>query len=70
MGVATNVGFKEFPQQGRFLSKEVLVFFNYDTHHKLKGTVVRNDAEEPFETIFKLEDGRYILSTECQYSVV
>ncbi len=34
------------------------------------GVIVRDDKEEPGEKIIKLDDGRYVLATECQYSIV
>lgn len=42
--------------------------FHYDTAHVLPGTVVRDDTEEPGKMIIRLDDGRVLLSTECQYS--
>lgn len=56
-----------FPIQGDWLGKRVRVCFNYDTSRTLLGLVVRDDAEEPGRMIIKLDDGRHILSTECQY---
>ena len=37
---------------------------------KLYGTIVRDDLEEPFETIIKLDNGRYLRAVECQYSYI
>jgi hypothetical protein len=68
MGVHANVSRDKFPRQGTFLGKEVKVCFNYETRNTVKGECVRDDVEEPFVTIFRLEDGRHVLSTECQYS--
>lgn len=34
------------------------------------GYIVRDDREEPFETIIKLDNGRYVRGAECQYSFV
>ena len=70
MGIEKNVGFDVFPKQGDFLGKRVKVCFNFDTSRLLHGEIVREDMEEPYQEIIKLEDGRYILTTECQYSVV
>ena len=69
MGIATNIRFDCFPKQGSFLMRQVEVCFDYDTSKTLKGIVVRDDAEEPGRMIIKLENGRYVLSTECQYSL-
>lgn len=67
MGCASNVGYNKFPKQGTFLGKKTKVCFFYETDY-LKGVVVRDDAEAPFLTIIRLDDGRYIMSTECQYA--
>jgi len=66
-GNEKSISFERFPKQGSFLLREVLVCFDYDTSRTLKGLVVREDAEEPGRMIIKLENGRYVLSTECQY---
>lgn len=55
------------PKQGSFLNKEVKVIFNYDTTKVTHGRIVRDDTEEPFYTIILLNNGEYIMSTECQY---
>ena len=34
------------------------------------GTVIRDDREEPFETLIRLDDGRVLRGVECQYSHV
>ena len=68
MGVKKNISLLDFPKQGIWLNKEVSVCFNYETEFTVKGLIVRDDSEEPFLTIIKLNDGRYVLSTECQYS--
>lgn len=69
MGVVTNIGFDKFPKQGVFLGKRVRVCFNYDTSRFLEGNVVRDDTEVPGLLIIRLDDGRYVLSTECQYQL-
>lgn len=56
-----------YPKQGTLLNKPVLVVFNYDTSNQFAGTCIRNDIEDPYLTIFKLNDGRIVLSGECQY---
>lgn len=66
MGTHTNISFTDFPEQGSWLGKQFRICFNYDTTKTLTGICVRNDREEPGRTIFKLDDGRYVLSTECQ----
>ena len=69
MGVVNNVGTTEFPTQGSYLNQRVKVCFRYDTSKTITGTIVRDDMEQPFVTVIKLNDGRYVLSTECQYSL-
>ena len=68
MGVKKNVGLQEFPKQGKMLGMSVLVCFNYDTEHTIKGVVVRDDIEEPNQGIIELEDGRFVRTVECQYT--
>jgi hypothetical protein len=69
MGVVPNISHDKFPQQGKFLNQRVQVCFNYDTSKLIGGAIVRDDTEEPGREIIKLDDGRYVLSTECQYSI-
>ncbi len=68
MGAVKNITFDKFPKQGTYAGRETEVCFHYDTSRRLKGVIVRDDVEEPFLTIIKLEDGRHVLATECQYS--
>jgi len=55
-------------EQGNHKDRPTKVCFNYDTSHILEGTVVRDDMEEPFRTVIKLDVGRFVLSSECMYS--
>ena len=66
MGVHPNIGADRFPRQGG-VGRAVRVCFDYDIAIWLKGTLIRDDMEEPLLTIFQLEDGRVVLSTECQW---
>lgn len=68
MGVHPNISASKFPRQGDLLDTFVIVCFNYDTTKQFSAKVIRDDREEPFETIFMLTDGRVVLSTECQWS--
>lgn len=70
MGVVKTKGIDKFPVQGQLLNARVEVCFNYDTTKTIKGTIVRSDMEDSFETILKLDDGRFLRDTECQYSVI
>jgi len=69
MGCVKTIGFNTFPMQGIDIGRKVKVYFSYDTSHTIQGEIVRDDAEHPFLTIIKLSDGRYVLATECQYSL-
>lgn len=69
MGVVQNVSQDSYPRQGDQLQKRTKVCFNYDIGKLIGGTVVRDDREKPFLTIIKLDDGRHVLSIECQYTV-
>lgn len=51
------------------MGRRVKVCFHYDTRQTVCGTVVRDDSEHPWKTIIRLDDGRYVLSTECQYTM-
>lgn len=68
MGVVKNITMAEFPKQGHWVGKRCEVCFHYNTSQKVGAEVVRDDREEPFVTILKLDDGRYVLSTECQHT--
>jgi len=67
MGIVTNITYDTFPKQHERKDQEVLVCFHYDTTRTIVGKVVRDDIEAPFEMIILLEDGRYILSSECMW---
>lgn len=67
MGCEANITHSKFPKQSNWLGRTVEVFFHYDSSRKIKGTVVRDDLEEPFRMIIHLSDGRMVLATECQY---
>lgn len=67
MGNVPNITQPRFPEQGRHAGQRCEVLFHYQGP-ALSGTVVRDDNEAPWVTIIKMDDGRHILSTECQYS--
>lgn len=66
MGVKDGISATEYPEQSN-IGRKVFVMFNYSMP-QFHGVVVRDDKTFPFETIFKLDDGRYVRSVECQYS--
>lgn len=68
MGAHKNITSNTFPKQGALLHQRLTCYFHWDTTKPVTGTVVRDDAEEPSRTIIHLDDGRFILATECQYS--
>lgn len=67
MGNVSNVDIDKFPVQGTYLGKPVEVCFNYNIFSTIKGVCVRDDTELPGLMIIKLDDNRYVLSTECQW---
>lgn len=70
MGVVANITATTFPVQGTFKGKRAKVCFHYDTVNYIMGTIVRDDMQEPWITIIKLDDDRYVLTTECQYGLI
>lgn len=76
MGCVSTISYYNFPKQYdssykyNHLGKRVEVCYHYDTNKKHTGVIVRDDREEPWQTIIYLDNGRYVLATECQYSFV
>lgn len=70
MGVAENITASRFPRQGPYLGAHVKVCFHYDTSVLIGGSIVRDDAEAPWQTIIRTTTGLYLRATECQYSIV
>ncbi len=69
MGVDKNVSYDVFPKQGSMWGKRVKVCFNYDTDRTIGGKIVRDDVTLPYVTIIQLDDGKFVLSTECQFTI-
>lgn len=67
MGVVPNITADRFPKQATIAGRRVAVCFHYDTSRQTPGTIVRADAEAPGVTIIRLDDGRFVLDTECQW---
>lgn len=67
MGLHDNITADKFPSQGKAFGCRVEVCFHYDTSNVIQGKCVRDDAESPFVSIFQLDDGRVVLSHECQW---
>lgn len=70
MAVHPNIYDDKFPKQGSWLNQPVSVCFNYDTSKQMTGRIVREDAETPGVMIIALDNGRFVLSTECQYQLL
>lgn len=70
MGVQPGITHNTFPKQGSWLGRRCKVCFGYDTRYTVLGAVRREDMEEPGLMIIELDDGRLVLSTECQYQLV
>ena len=69
MGCVKTISKYSFPKQSGHVNQRCEVCFHYDTSQTFDGTIVRDDREEPFETIIKLDNGRIIRGVECQYSI-
>jgi hypothetical protein len=68
MGTVKNIRADHFPRQSEHIGARVEVCFQYDLTQTVNGTVVRDDMEAPWRMIIRLDDGRHVLATECQYS--
>lgn len=68
MGCVSTITKDCFPKQGAWLGKTVEVCFHYDTKSAVRAQCIRDDREEPFQTVFLCEDGRVVLGTECQHT--
>ena len=70
MGCVETITADKWPAQNFDCGRRVLVCFHYDTTKTTPGTVVRDDMESPYVTIIRLDDGRHVLSTECQFQEI
>lgn len=69
MGCVKTITADAFPAQGSWAGKRARVCFHYDTSRQVYGRVVRDDREEPGRTIIRLDDGRFVEGSECQFSI-
>ena len=69
MGVVRSIKHNTFPKQSNRIGKRAKIWFHYDTENWILGTIIRDDSENPNLTIFKLDNGKYALATECQYGM-
>lgn len=67
MGVVENIAHDRFPKQGPHQFMRAEVIFQFDPTHRFFGTILRDDAEAPYELVIALTDGRVVLASECQY---
>ena len=66
MGCVNNITYENFPKQNKIgLGARVLVCYHHDTSKTHSGVIVRDDAEEPYETIIQLDNGRFVKGSEC-----
>lgn len=70
MGCVEGISIDRYPRQSDDLYSRVEVYFFFDVSRKIGGTIIRDDMEDPGETIIRLDDGRVVRGTECQYSIV
>lgn len=78
MGCIENITYDKFPKQKdknyrypRYVvDSRVEVCYHFDSSKTHLGTIVRDDLEEPYETIIKLDNGRYLRGVECQFSYI
>ena len=68
MGCVETITAYKYPKQSEYVNRRVRVCFHYDTSIWIEGKIIRDDREEPFETLIELDDGRVIRGTECQYT--
>lgn len=74
MGIEKNIDTNNFPKQYTTvensmggIGRKVEVCFNYKANKTIPGVIIRDDKELPFRKLIRLNDGRIILGTECQY---
>jgi hypothetical protein len=70
MGCVDNITAEKYPKQGAYLNTRVRVCFNFNASETFLGVVIRDDAEAPGRMIIKLDNGRVLLATECQWQPV
>ena len=76
MGCVNSITYDRYPKQADEtyeypkIGKRVAVCYHYDTSKQHYGTIVRDDREEPFETIIALDNGRFLRGVECQYTLL
>lgn len=69
MGCVKTISKFEFPKQSGHVNQLVEVCFHYDTSKTVAGRIIRDDIEEPYETLIQLDNGRVVRGVECQFSL-
>ena len=68
MGYCEHITATKYPKQyTENIGRPVKLIFGYDADHEVDAVFIRDDAEEPYQTIFKTNDGHIIRSAECQW---
>jgi hypothetical protein len=67
VGCVDTIRHDRYPRQTGWVGQRVAVCFFYNTEHTILGKVVRDDDEDPYETVIRLDDGRFVRGTECQF---
>lgn len=67
MGSDETINHERFPGQSADVGRRVVVAFGYNVQQVVRGKIVRDDTEYPHRTIIRLDDGRFVMGTECQY---
>lgn len=68
MGVVDEITAGTYPRQSPDIGRAVRVVFHHDLSRQIPGIIVRDDVEAPHKAIIALSDGRFVLTTECQYT--
>lgn len=58
---------EDYPKQASYLGYKCEVVFGYNTEDIFTGTIIRDDGEKPHVTIIALDNGKVVLSIECQF---
>lgn len=68
MGVVPWVDAAVYPTQSEYVGRPARVCFNYDTANTFPAVVLRDDTGKPWLTVLRLDDGRCVLGSECQWT--
>lgn len=69
MGIEKYVKSGVFPKQNSYLlNRSVEICIECNDAGMTKGKIVRADIEEPYVIIIHLENGQYVLGSECRFN--